>query len=108
MIEVPLQALPYQSLSTVLDGQNCVIEVRQLGNRVYCSLRSNDIQIVESAIALNFTAVNPYPNPNFHGALFFYDSEGDSIPQWEELGKRYKLMFITDEERPFNRMMMER
>lgn len=107
MIEIPLQQSPFQKLSTVLDGQNCEIEVRQLGNRIYCSLKSNDVQIVTNAIALNFTEINPYPNQFFNGSLFFYDSEGDEPPKWRELGTRFKLMYIRDNERRFKRMTAE-
>lgn len=34
---IPLTPIPHQQFSIVLDGQNCVITLRQMGNGLYAS-----------------------------------------------------------------------
>lgn len=48
MIEIPLQKLPHQEFSIVLDGQNCVLELRQMGSFLYLTLTADEVKICDS------------------------------------------------------------
>ena len=105
--EIPLQKLPDQTVDVTLDGQDCTIRVRQIGTRVYVSVAVDNRSVVDNAIGLNYTAINPYPCKEFSGILFFFDNGGDEPPEWEALGSRWKLLFVPESERRFQRFSAE-
>ena len=43
MLRIPLQTLPNQEFSIVLDGQNCVINLRQMGGFLYLTLTADEV-----------------------------------------------------------------
>lgn len=96
---IPLQSIPWQSFSVVLNGQNCVISIRQMAERLYADLICNGVEIFTGRLCTLGTNLNCYPTPNFVGSLFFLDTFGKSDPQFEGLGDRWKLIFsFADDE----------
>lgn len=90
---VPLNAIPWQKLSIVLNDQACSIEVRQIGARLYASLTADGETIIVNALAVNGGRVNLYPHPAFSGVLRWLDTVGDEPPQYEGLGSRWLLCY---------------
>ncbi len=90
---IPLRAIPWQSFSVVLNGQNCVLSLRQMGERLYADLTCNDVEIFAGRLCTLGTKLNCYPTTNFQGSLFFFDNFGKQDPQYEGLGDRWTLIF---------------
>ena len=93
MITVPLNPIPWQKLSIVLDGQACDIEVRQIGARLFASLVADGETIGTSVLAVNGGRLNLYPHPAFKGVLRWIDTTADEPPQYDGLGTRWMLCY---------------
>lgn len=99
MIQIPLQKLPNQELSVVLDGQNCVLNLRQMGPFLYLTLTADEVKICDSHVCQTGEPIPVWNTPLFSGRLFFQDSNGEfKAPQYNELGDRYTLYYATAEE----------
>lgn len=98
MVEIPLQKLPAQRLNIVLDDQNCTIHLFWRWGRCYMDLSVDDTEIFTGAICQNLQAVNQSPSIYFAGSLYFCDTLGDVAPQWEGLGDRWRLVYLSAEE----------
>ncbi|MCC8189698.1 MAG: hypothetical protein LIP77_03535 [Planctomycetes bacterium] len=94
--EIALSRLPAQRFQAVLDGQHCTIALRQKGARLFLDLETEAGQVCQGAVCLHGAEVTQSPTPNFLGGLFFVDTLGQSAPQWELLGDRYRLFFASD------------
>ncbi|WP_290371932.1 hypothetical protein [uncultured Parasutterella sp.] len=97
MIQINISALPWQEFSVVLDGQNCVISLRQVAESMYCNLTCNGVDIFKGRKICNGTPINTYPSPNFKGRLMI-DTLGNSDPQYEGLNERWILVYANDGE----------
>ena len=99
MIRIPTQQLPNQEFSVVLDGQNCVINIRQQGAFMYLTLTADRQKICDAHVCQNATAIPVWNTPTFKGRLFFVDTGGgQNAPRYEELGDRFELYYATEEE----------
>ena len=76
MIEIPLQKLPHQEFSIVLDGQNCVLELRQMGSFLYLTLTADEVKICDSHACQSGEPIPVWNTPLFSGRLFFQDGNG--------------------------------
>ena len=95
MVEIPLQALPAQRLNVVLDDQNCTIHIYWRWGRCFMDLSVDDTEIFTGAICQNIQAVNQSPSIYFAGLFYFFDTLGDVAPQWDGLGDRWRLFFLS-------------
>lgn len=77
MIRIPLQTLPNQEFSIVLDGQNCVINLRQMGGFLYLTLTADEVKICDSHVCRTMSPIPVWNTPDFAGRLFFLDSGGN-------------------------------
>lgn len=99
MIQIPLQKLPNQELSIVLDGQNCVLNLRQQGGFLYLTLTADEVKICDAHICQAAEPIPVWNTPNFLGRLFFADKNGGlQPPQYEKLGDRFSLYYATADE----------
>lgn len=98
MIQVPLSPAPGQRLQIVLDDQNVTLAVRQKGARLYLDLDVSGTPVMSGAICSDRTNVKQYKTMPFRGGLFFIDTEGRDAPQFEGLGTRWVLMYLTEDE----------
>ena len=95
-VQVPLQAVPSQTLQIVLNGQNCQIDVYMSGKRLYVDVALNDAYISIGVIARNLTPIVPTaPYSSFAGNLVFLDTQGSSDPSYAGLASRYQLLYLT-------------
>lgn len=105
IIPIPLQSLPNQQLSTVLDGQECQITLRQIGTRLYGTLAVDGETVYENAICHHAMSIKAYPTSAFKGTLFFLDTYEQEAPQWEGLGTRWMLYYASEDEQIYQDMM---
>ena len=64
MQRVPLQNIPAQQFSIVLDGQNSVVTLRQLGGALFMDLEVNGEKVVSGHICQNCEPI-PVWSPTF-------------------------------------------
>ena len=95
---IPLSAVPAQTLNVVLDGQNCTISIYWRQTHLYLDLAVGSTIICTGWICQNKANVLQVPVRGFNGSLHFWDVEGDRAPQWENLGSRYFLVFVLENE----------
>lgn len=60
MIQINISALPWQEFSVVLDGQNCVISLRQVAEHMYCNLTCEEVEIFKGRKVCVETDINTY------------------------------------------------
>jgi hypothetical protein len=101
MTEVPLIATPNQELAIELEEQDCTIQVRQLGNYTYLTLWVDSTLIVENAICMPGVAILQGYVHGFRGNFVLVDSSdpnNQQLSNYTELGSRFLLLYLTDEE----------
>lgn len=94
MLIVPVSATPSQSLSALLAGQNCQINVYQKTTGLYLDLAINNAPIKSGMLCLDRVLLIRHPYLGFIGDLAFFDMQGTSDPTYEGLGGRYRFTYI--------------
>lgn len=101
MVEIPLNNVPNQQFNVVLNEQDCTIHLYQRNTRLYMDLFLDGVALRYGAVCLPHIDIVAHPYP-FTGRLVFMDSLSEPAkqmaPQYAELGTRYKLFYLTDEE----------
>ena len=90
---IPIVAVPSQSFTIQLGGQNCAINIYQLATGLYFDLAVNNQSIVNTMICLNLVGLVREEYLGFVGQLAFVDTKGNSDPTYDELGTRYQLIY---------------
>lgn len=108
MQTIPLRGTANQSLFVVLGGQNCTIrlESREVGTGIlqpglvslYAGLDVDDTTVFSGQICRNGVPLKRLDYLPFSGDLVFIDMTGDADPQWEGLGTRWRLLYLTPDE----------
>lgn len=91
---IPLQAVPSQSLSVVLGGQNCQINVYQKSTGLFLDLYQNNEPIVTAALCLDRVRIVRTTYQGFVGDLAFADSLGATDPTSDGLGTQFQLLYL--------------
>jgi hypothetical protein len=91
---VPLKAIPSQSISIVLNGQPCVIDVRLLGARQYFSLSVNGVVICRNVLMVNLSRIVRAEYTGFIGDFAVVDTQGDEAPDYSGWGTRWLLLYF--------------
>lgn len=96
---IPLQSIPNQRFNIVLNDQNCTLHLYQRGDYMFLDLSVDNVVIRQGMICLvNINLLN-YPVNGFSGYLFFADnSDAGGTPVYDQLGSRYTLFYMTEEE----------
>ena len=98
MQRVPVQTIPAQQFSIVLDGQNCVVTLRQLGGALFMDLEVNGEKVVSGHICQNCEPIPVWSTTLFKGRLLFNDTFGQEHPRYDELETRFDLLYLTEDE----------
>ena len=108
MQTIPLRAAPNQSLYIVLGGQNCTIRLasREVGTGIlqagsvslYAGLDVDDTTVFSGQICRDGVPLKRLDYLPFSGDLVFIDKTGDADPQWDGLGTRWQLLYLTPDE----------
>ena len=96
MMTIPLQAVASQTLSVVLAGQNCTINVYQKSTGLFLDLYIDDAPIVTTVLCHDRVRLVRSVYLGFVGDLCFYDTQGSSDPYYTGLGGRYQLMYLEE------------
>jgi len=91
---IPLQPVPSQILSVVLDNQNCQISIYQRFFGLYLDLVVNAIPVRAGASCLNNNRIIRYKYLPFIGDLVFFDTQGSNDPDFTGLGGRYQFAYL--------------
>lgn len=91
---IPLQAVPSQSLSIVLSGQNCEISVYQKSTGLYFDLWSNNQVICTARLCVNGVAIVRNTSSGFIGEFYFIDNQLNQNPDYLGLGSVFELVYI--------------
>ena len=97
IVEIPVDAIPWQEFSIVLNDYKCLISLRQVGESIFCDLTVDDIPIFKGAICEDRSAINQYPSRYFDGTLYFIDTKGKEKPEYTGLGDRWVLLYEYEE-----------
>lgn len=98
MQEIPLQPIPAQTLQIVLDGQYCTFSVYFRWGRCYLDLTVGATPVYKGILCLHAQKLNTSPTIDFSGSLYFIDMQSQDPPQWEGLGDRWMLVYLSDGE----------
>ena len=82
MYTIPLQPVPNQSFSVVLDDQNCRINIRQMGSALFLSLTADDVEVCKTHICQNREQIPAWNTNLFKGKLVFADQDGKNHPEY--------------------------
>jgi hypothetical protein len=103
MLQVPLSAVPTQTVDVILDGQACQLSLRQNGANMYLDLIADGRDIVLTRICRNRQLLLlDAQYRGFRGELFFLDTQGELDPSYLGLGPngRYVLVYLFEDEEP--------
>jgi len=92
---IPLTAVPSQSFTVLLNGQNCAINLYQLSTGLFFDLTVNGNDIVNTMICLNLVGLIREAYLGFQGQLTFFDTQGTNDPTYDGLGARYQLVYTS-------------
>lgn len=102
MLELPLEATPNQEFLITLDDQDCTIAVYQRGTRLYLDLTVSREIVRQGAICQPGERIVQGATAAFRGQLYFVDERSQpdqqAAPQWEGLGTRWRLYWLTSDE----------
>lgn len=95
MKQVPLAAVPSQSFGITLGGQNCVLSVYQKSTGLYFDLSVGGAPFTSTVRCLNEARLcEDRQYLGFVGDFLFYDTQGDSDPDYTGLDGRFVLIFL--------------
>jgi hypothetical protein len=95
---IPLQALPSQSLTIVLDGQSVIITIYQKSTGMYMDCVLNTSIIFTTFRVLTGVNVIQQTYYGFSGGLVMIDNQGDEDPDYTGLGSRWQLVYLSETE----------
>lgn len=93
--EIPLAAVPSQTLSIVLSGQNCQISVYQKSPGLYMDLAIDGVPVLATRPCRNTTPLVVQHYSAFVGDLAFVDTQGHDDPYYAGLGTRWRLGYLS-------------
>ena len=94
--QIPLQKVANQSVACNLAGQQCVIDIRKLGDSLFLSLTKNDTSICKNVKLVSRAQAINAPYTGFIGDLIVIDTQEDEDPRYEEWGVRFLLLYNED------------
>lgn len=99
MQRVPLAPIPSQRLDIVLGGQNCKVSVHQRGELLYIDLAVDLTPVVRSRVLRNrIRVLLDTTYRGFRGDLVMVDTQGAAQPEYDELGTRFQLYYLSADE----------
>lgn len=94
MKTIPLQAVPSQTLSVLLGGQNCQIKVCQKSTGLFFDLSINNAPVVQTVMCRDRVKLVRQAYHSFAGDLAFVDTQGRNDPDYTGLGARFALVYL--------------
>lgn len=94
MKTIQIAAMPSQSFSSVLGGQNCQIKIYQKSTGVFIDVAVNNTPIISGVICRDRVKLVRQSYLGFIGDLAFCDTQGVSDPEYTGFGSRYRLVYL--------------
>lgn len=91
---VPIQADPNQTLTVLLAGQACRINIYQKRTGLFLELFVNDEPIIGATLCNNQVRLVRDAYLGFLGDLAFTDTQGSAAPDYTGLGTRFLLIYL--------------
>lgn len=98
MQQVPLQALPNQTVNVQLNGQSCTLNVYQKSTGLFMDVLVNDVLIIGGVICQNLNRIVRSRYLGFIGDFAFIDTQGTLDPYYQGIGTRYFLLYLLPTE----------
>lgn len=98
MITVSVEPVKEQSFNVTLANQPCSIRLVQRDSAIYMDLSVNGVAIIQGVPCLYATRMVRYSYLGFSGDLVFLDTQGQSDPEFSQLGSRFNLFYMTEAE----------
>lgn len=95
MQNIPLNAVPSQTLNVVLDSQPCTLNVYSKFYGVYVDVYVNGALVVAGVRGENLNRIVRSVYLGFSGDLTFADAQGNEDPEYSGFGARYFLVYLT-------------
>lgn len=96
MMTIPLKTIPNQEFNIVIDDRECTIHLYQRDDHLYVDLAVGDSTVIAGEICQNLCGIATPMEATLPGVFVFVDTQGDTPPQWDGLGDRYSLLYITE------------
>lgn len=97
---IPLDPVPAQTLSVVLETQNCQITLQQKATGLFIDFYVDETAVALGVICENLNRIVRDAYLDFVGDLCFIDNQGTSDPVFSGLGDRYSLAYLSPDELP--------
>lgn len=91
--DIPLAAVPSQTLSIQLGGKACRLSIYQKRTGLYADITVNDRLVLSGVLGRDRTWLVRGAHFGFPGDLTFIDGQGGSDPHYTGLGTRYRLVW---------------
>ena len=95
MQEIPIQAIPSQTVSVSLAGQSVQVSIYQKAQGVFVDVTSDGIVAAIGTIARDAVALVCQDYKGFAGNLMFLDTQGSSDPDYTGVNTRFMLVYLT-------------
>ncbi len=93
--QIPLQAIPNQSLNPSIGGQAVQINLYQKSTWLFMDVLVDNAPIVSGTICENLNRIVRDTYLGFVGDFVFLDTQGSSDPTYQGLGTRFLLFYLT-------------
>lgn len=95
---IPLAAIPSQTLTIVLNNQECIIHVHQRTTGLYLDLYILGALVLSGVAARDRTLMVMNSYLGFVGDLMFIDTAGTADPNYSGLGTEWFLVYLLPSE----------
>lgn len=96
MINIPIQAIPNQSLTFESDGGRYDLTIRDSDGVVTVDVTRDDVVIIRGSRAMPSGAIIPYRY--LESGNFAITTDQDALPAYTEFGVSQRLVFLTPDE----------
>lgn len=98
MLSIPIQAAQSQTLNVRVGGQQCNLKIYELPTGLYMDVAVDNAPICTGVLCHNLNKIVRLQYLNFIGDFAFDDTQGSTDPIAAELGTRYRLLYISEDE----------
>lgn len=91
---IPILPIVSQTLSVVLAGQPCRINIYAKSTGLFLDLYVSDALVIGGVLCLNTNLIVRDAYLGFTGDLAFFDLQGEDDPQPPGLGSRWPLCYV--------------
>lgn len=95
---IPLEPVPAQSLSVVLEGVRYDIAVKEAAGCMCVDIARDSVQVVQGERAVNGYPLLPYFYQEQAQGNFIFITEDEALPYWDQFGATTFLVFTPNAE----------